>query len=251
MSDRANAVRQFFEAADADPSLISAPWLYMIESDYVFMRPLELPPPGTPPRARGAAWAFPFDYIEPLAYPDEMKRLWPQGKASDVPNTGPAPVLMSVEDWRRVTPDWERLAAQIERDEDMKKYLGWVREMYGFSAALAINGIKPDLAPPGDSLFIAQMPVDVRLGRAHAFHYTLCTIYKTVEGDKDVWAFDKRFHSDPAEVAAMRPHPEPPAFVEGAWKFIEGPPVTRDKHEAIVQMIRQINAGIATMKDLS
>lgn len=35
VSDRANAVQQFFDAAKEDPDLIQAPWLYMIESDYV------------------------------------------------------------------------------------------------------------------------------------------------------------------------------------------------------------------------
>ena len=37
VSDRANAVRQFFDAAKQDPELIQAPWIYMIESDYVRM----------------------------------------------------------------------------------------------------------------------------------------------------------------------------------------------------------------------
>lgn len=36
-----------------------------------------------------------------------------------------------------------------------------------------------------------QLPIDESLGKAHAFHYTQCTIWKTLEGDKDVWAFDK------------------------------------------------------------
>lgn len=57
--------------------------------------------------------------------------------------TRPAPSFAS---WIvQVTPEWERLTAFIEADEDTKKALGWVREMYAFSAAVALQGIKLDL----------------------------------------------------------------------------------------------------------
>lgn len=171
VSDRANAVQQFFDAAKADPSLIQAPWLYMIESDYVFMKPLQPPPANAGP---GQAWGYPFDYIQPTRFPTEVEKLYPKslGPVGDVPNSGPAPVLMLREDWERVTPDWERLAAVIEADEGLKKKLGWVREMYGFSAALAIHKIDIDLTDSPAGRFIVQLPIDDALGEAHAFHYT-------------------------------------------------------------------------------
>ena len=43
VSDRGNAVVQFFQAAEKDPGLIKGEWIYMVESDYVFMKPLPLP----------------------------------------------------------------------------------------------------------------------------------------------------------------------------------------------------------------
>ena len=86
----------------------------------------------------------------------------------------------------QVTPDWEKYAAAIEADTGLKEELGWVREMYGFSVALTVHGIKPELLPPGKNPFIVQPPIDSFLGSAHAFHYTQCTIYKTMD-DKDVW----------------------------------------------------------------
>ena len=39
----------------------------------------------------------------------------------------------------QVTPDWERLAAHIEGDAAGKAKLGWVREMYAFSIACALQ----------------------------------------------------------------------------------------------------------------
>ncbi len=40
MADRANAVKQWLAAAEADPSMIKAPWLLLLESDYVWIKPL-------------------------------------------------------------------------------------------------------------------------------------------------------------------------------------------------------------------
>ena len=181
-----------------------------------------------------------------------MKQLWPEGKVDQIPNTGPAPLVMSVEDWKAVTPDWVRLAAAIEADEGLKKKLGWVREMYGFSIALAKNGVDVDLSPPGSSKLIAQLPMERGLGQAHAFHYTQCTIYKTVAGDEDVWKYDKRFYTTQDVALKVPLIEEPPEkFQPGKWKFIEGDPVTKEKHEAISMMIKQMNRGIATLEEIT
>ena len=62
VADRPNAVRQFFSAAAKDPSMIKAPWILMIETDYVWMGPLV-----NVPRAETNAksWGFPYGYIVP------------------------------------------------------------------------------------------------------------------------------------------------------------------------------------------
>ena len=249
VSDRANAVQQFFNAAEEDPEMIKAPWIYMIESDYVFMKPLALPPPGTEPIG-GKVWAFPFDYIQPKLFPDDMKTLWPEADPQIIPNTGPAPILMTVGDWKKITPDWESFAAAIEADTEMKERLGWVREMYGFSLALVKNKLEVDLTPPGESLFISQLPVDKKLGNAHAYHYTQCTIYKTIMGDQDVWKYDKRFYTSVDDALYVPRIEEPPPYEEGVWKFIEGNHVTQEVHEAISEMIKRMNRGIGSLKDL-
>lgn len=61
VSDRPNAVNQFFAAARKDPSMIKAPWLLLIEGDYVWAKPIRAP------KAESAdpSWAFPFSYINP------------------------------------------------------------------------------------------------------------------------------------------------------------------------------------------
>ena len=41
MKDRANAVVQWLLAAEKDPGMIKGAWLLMLESDYVWRRPLQ------------------------------------------------------------------------------------------------------------------------------------------------------------------------------------------------------------------
>jgi hypothetical protein len=42
----------------------------------------------------------------------------------------------------QVAPVWAQMAAVIEDDKEMVEKLGWVREMYGFSVAMAVEGVK-------------------------------------------------------------------------------------------------------------
>lgn len=76
----------------------------MIETDYVWMKPLAAPGRAEDPAAR--ALAFPFGYIQPT-HPNAavvMRKMYPEsrGPLSDIPNSGPAPVLMRMDDWVKV-----------------------------------------------------------------------------------------------------------------------------------------------------
>lgn len=82
---------------------LQAPWLLMIETDYVWMKPLQAPPAED---ASAASVAFPFGYIDPR-YPvieGVMRKMYPveKGPLGDVPGSGPAPVLMRVDEWIKV-----------------------------------------------------------------------------------------------------------------------------------------------------
>jgi len=73
---------------------LQAPWVLMIETDYVWMKP-----PAAPRAESGArSLGFPFGYIQPTSPSIEgvMRKMYPadRGPLADVPNSGPAPVLM-------------------------------------------------------------------------------------------------------------------------------------------------------------
>ncbi len=245
VSDRSNAVKQFWEYGEK-AGILKEDWFYAVESDYVFMKPLELP---SGRQAKSKAYGFSFFYIRPTAHPKEMKVLYPGGDPKTVAPTGPAPILMTLDNWLKVTEEWERMAALIESKDDIKNKLGWVREMYGFSVAMAIKGIDIDIDGTSKNRFISELPHFDGLGNAHAYHYTLATIFKTKD-DKDVWGYDKRFHVDASEVAVVPTIDLPPPFEKGKWKFIEGNIVTEKQYNAIYEMISQMNKAIKTLKPL-
>lgn len=191
VSDRANAMMQFLKASHSNRNMIKGHWIYMIESDYVFMKPLEIP------STRGAesqAWGFPFSYIVPSKFPEHMHTLNPDISPDEIPGTGPAPLLMTVDLWEKVTPDWEAMTAKIENNNAIKESLGWVREMYAFSVALSMNNVKVDLTPAPKNRFIVQLPIDTGLGKAHAFHYT--QVRKCILS----WIRFFKFHVDPSHL---------------------------------------------------
>ncbi len=83
---------------------MQAPWLLLIETDYVWMKPLQAPP-AHDPRSKGMI--YPFNYIVPQAPSLEsvMRKMYPAelGPLTDVPGSGPAPVMMRFDEWLQVT----------------------------------------------------------------------------------------------------------------------------------------------------
>ena len=247
-ASRPNAVRQFFDAARKNASLIKGPWVLLTECDYVWMKPLSVP------RAEvtsAQAMAFPFAYIDPT-YPTikkVMKKLYP-GPLENIPRTGPAPAMLRIKQWLEVIPEWEKLTAEIEGNEEAKEKLGWVREMYAFSIACALKVVRLELKAPPDNILFIQPPADKTLGAAAMMHYTWGSIIKNNK-DKEVWRFDKREYTDEKWLKNPDMLPEVPKFnPEAGWKLQDGVEVTRELRNSLNAMIRRMNEAIAAMKPL-
>lgn len=150
--------------------------------------------------AAGDAWdpvvksiGFFFDYIDP-AHPDcrhIIKRLL-HGRVdpSAVPRSGPAPALMRFSELKAVVPLWEKVTAEIEGDEEAKKVLDWVREMYAWDVAVTQAGVPYDVQRTPSTVLMAQPPHDLTMGAGAVAHYTWGVIYR--EAGKDIWKWDKR-----------------------------------------------------------
>lgn len=75
----------------------------MIETDYVWIKPPRAPPAED---TRAPSWAFPFSYIAPAspALEGVIRKMFPpdRGPTSRIPNSGPAPVMLRVEELFKV-----------------------------------------------------------------------------------------------------------------------------------------------------
>ncbi|CAI5480400.1 unnamed protein product [Closterium sp. Yama58-4] len=217
VADRPFAIQQWLESGD-----VKGEWIFMIETDYLFVKPVAIPPTG---RALG----FPFGYIIPT-YPSIhhiMIRYYP-GDLKDIPQTGNAPVLAPTAALARVVPIWVDITARFEKDEEAKKDLGWVREMYAFSIAAALGNMPIDL-PLVPHAIMVQPPADSVLGDAAIIHYTWGYEFKD-EADNVVWRFDKRDYTQPGQV--------PPILAD--------PPQGKASELQLI-MVRVINDAIRTV----
>lgn len=61
-----------------------------------------------------------------------------KGDVNLIPGTGPAPVLLRVEELWKITPDWERLTYYIETNKNVKEALGIVPVEYSIQHSTCI-----------------------------------------------------------------------------------------------------------------
>ena len=168
-----------FPVADRAPALLewartpesrTCSHILLVETDYVFIRPLSesiLP-------AQGRALGFPYSYIVPQ-FPSVTpfaQGFYPDGPLSDIPPTGNAPVLLTRQDFERILPVWSDFVARIEADDMAVEILGWVRDMYAWSFAAAKVKLPHDLPAPPNSPLMVQPPADTQTGNAAILHYT-------------------------------------------------------------------------------
>ena len=247
VKDRPNAIKRWLQTEDAK----RGEWILLVETDYVFVRPMTMPPPGS-----RTSYAFHFEYIN-TRYP-RLPELWTElgyrGNVDDIPCSGPAPVLMRFEDVVMVADGWQVYTHAIEASEKAKKELGWVREMYAWSMAVADARGPTDLEDHTryQTRLISQLPADDMLGKAAMFHYTWSTQYLTVPDKRVVWEWDKRHYGGMAYALRPRPFKLPPANWTGLNRqFPSFSPVTNELHEALTLLLGTMNEAIKTLGPLN
>eukprot|EP00793_Prasinoderma_coloniale_P004162 PRCOL_00006338-RA len=250
VSDRPDAVAKWLATDDAKEGT----HVLMIETDYVWMKPISVPAE----MAAGGAVSYSFSYISPSAQTHRMDKLWKtefpdkEVPIKSVPPSGPAPALLRTADLRSITPYWVRFTAAIEADKALKDALGWVREMYAYSLAAAAAGVKHHTkAANAGGMLIAQPPSDTKPYQAAMYHYTWGTQFKNKTG-KVVWEFDKRKYTAPEYVTNPRELELPPGDVEGLTQQFprDGMAVDKDTRDTLADMIGRMNAVLRELPPL-
>ncbi|GBF92072.1 hypothetical protein Rsub_04419 [Raphidocelis subcapitata] len=249
VKDRANAVVQWLMAAEGEPSMVKGAWLLMLESDYVWRAPVQAPGDAFDPSVQGLG--FVYDYINP-AYPTvapSIVEMCPTCDPEKVPRSGPAPVLIRPHEMAVAAPDWEVYSAWIEGNKRARTNLDWVREMYAWCVAVAVNNVSIAHEAPPASTLLVQPPHDLSAGRAAIYHYTWGSIFK--EGEREAWRFDKRDYTAEGDALKVPHFPLPPPWREGAFKLQDGLDVGRSLHETLTDMLTVINRAVDTLPDLT
>ncbi|CAD7698291.1 unnamed protein product, partial [Ostreobium quekettii] len=179
---------------------IAEKYVLMSEPDHLFLRPLPNLMKGEHPAA------FPFFYIDPAKkeFANITRKFTgqlPQKDLEDIFPMGNAPTMMTFLDLKSVTNKWLNVSLAIFKDDEAQKEWGWVQEMYGFTIASYLVGIRNVSAHLN---LMAQPPWDTQLSLTRSrpyyiLHYTYGMDY-TLEGVftpgvVGKWRFDKRSYA--------------------------------------------------------
>ena len=275
--DRPDAIKKWLQSKDSKRGGAKNKFVLMIETDYVFKKPMRIPSPlldyhrsflrQNPQEyeQKPSAIAFHFNYINPHypTLPPVMERLMSTLKdprkivdTKKILASGPAPTLIHLDSLNRLIDDYIVITEEIEKDEDAKKKLGWVREMYAYSIAAATSDVKHIVEEPRQTMLISQPPADDDLYEASMYHYTWGARYVRGRDTKSiVWDWDKRPYIDVKHVREPKKHmpPMPPDSVEEGdnLRLLDGTVVTSKLNNVMKDLIGTMRNAIERLDTLA
>ena len=137
--------------------------------------------------------------------------------------------------------------------EEVRKALGWLRDMYAYDAAALAVGVEHVVAPTPKTPLMAQPPADEKVGDAFLLHYTWGPeIYDAA--DNKLWVFDKRsygggqYQRGPYPLSKI---PDPPAWDPAAGlqlqSFFQPRTLSESKLGLIRLMIDEFNEAVGKL----
>ena len=145
--NRPNSVVKAFESGQL---VFEERYVLVCETDHLLLKPM--PNLATETEAVG----YPFHYMLPTKNPKTVaivrRFAGSDAAAAAVQQVGPSPVLVLVESLRRVAPDWLKISFDLKRDPEADAEFGWMLEMWGYSIACGMRGLRhklPDDTAPG------------------------------------------------------------------------------------------------------
>jgi len=202
---------------------ITSRFVLILETDHVLMRPI----PNLATEDKPAA--FVFGYMHGNKAQDAIvRRYWPQGSGSLLDPVGPSPLLIHLDQLRRLTPRWLNFSFGLRSNGDAERVMqGWVQEMWAYTIAAASVGISHrqvrDFQVEHGS---SGRPAEDFTEHAYIFHYTYGIEY-TMSGQPQgvnqigEWSLDKRHYGGDYPPRNLQPPPDganaAARWLLGAW----------------------------------
>ena len=244
VADRSDAFARWSQTADSE----TCSHIIMLETDHVIVKS----PPESILLPPGQAYGFEFHYIN-VNHPTMRQHFseeYGDKSKGNIPRTGNSPTVITAEDLRKVAPKWAEFVARTEQPENVKKALGWLRDMYAYDLAAFVSGVEHTYYSAGKpESIMAQPPADEELGGAFILHYTWGPEIYDEDGTTMLWKFDKRaygggqYQRGPYELVKLE---DPPAWKEGLklQTFFSPRGISKSKLALIAMLITEINAAI-------
>lgn len=196
--NRPESVRQLFESKEL-MSHITSDYVLVLETDHVLMQPI----PNLATETMPAAYDFGYMHAH-VGQNRIIRKYWPEGDASQLDPVGPSPLLIHVDQLRKITPRWLDFSMGLRSNDDAESVIqGWVQEMWGYSIAAASLGIKHKVVKSFQVEYGSLTPhvPEEFTNLAYIFHYTYGIEY-TMEGKPQginqigEWSLDKRHYGN-------------------------------------------------------
>ena len=244
VADRSDAIARWSQTADSE----TCSHIIMLETDHVIVKS----PPESILLPPGKAYGFEFTYIN-VNHPtmrSHFKEEYGDRSKPPIPRTGNSPTVITATDLRKVAPKWAEYVERTEKPDDVKKSLGWLRDMYAYDLAAYVSGVEHIYYGAGKpESIMAQPPADENLGGAFILHYTWGPEIYDETGTNMIWKFDKRaygggqYQRGPYELIKLE---NPPQWRQGLklQTFFHPREISESKHALIQMLITEINGAI-------
>ena len=159
--------------------------------------------------------AFVFGYMHGHKSQDGIvRRYWPEGSGAKLDPVGPSPLLIHLDQLRRVTPRYLNFSFGLRSNSDAERVMqGWVQEMWAYTIAAASVGITHRLVRDFQVEHGSNShPADDFAQHSYIFHYTYGIEYTMSGRPQGVnqigeWSLDKRHYGGDYPPRNLQPPP--------------------------------------------
>ena len=188
---------------------ITSKFVLILETDHVLMRPI----PNLATESKPAA--FVFGYMHGHTSQDGIvRRYWPEGSGDKLDPVGPSPLLIHLDQLRRVTPRYLNFSFGLRSNGDAERVMqGWVQEMWAYTIAAASVGISHKLVRDFQVEHGSNgHPAEDFAQHSYIFHYTYGIEYTMAGRPQGVnqigeWSLDKRHYGGDYPPRNLQPPP--------------------------------------------